>query len=174
MKVIVIPQLIAVLVSAIGAWTDVKTGKIHNRLTLTTIALAFVFHGWISGTYGLKFAGLGLLCTLPLMVFHILGMFGAGDVKLCMALGAWLGAAALPHLLLMIMMAGGFLAIIYLARQKDPLARFKRLFDYFLSIVLSGRITTYQDLGGGLEGTFAFAPAIFLGTLVILLDCLYF
>lgn len=80
---------VALLLAAIGAFTDWRRGEIPNWLTLPPLLLAPVAHGLVDGFMGLtgSLAGM-LLCSLvPLLVFWKNGMAG-GDVKLFAAIGA--------------------------------------------------------------------------------------
>lgn len=89
--------LAAVVISAIGAATDLRSGEIPNWLTLGPLALAPLVHLGVTAARsglreGLEAAGFSVLgavvCALvPYVLFVKGGMFG-GDVKLLAALGA--------------------------------------------------------------------------------------
>jgi len=90
--------LAAVVVTAVAAWTDLRTGEIPNRVTLVPLALAPFVHASIafgaerSGWAALVAAGSSLLgaavCLLiPLALFRV-GAIGGGDTKLFAAVGA--------------------------------------------------------------------------------------
>jgi prepilin peptidase CpaA len=83
--------LISVLV--IAAWTDVRSRRIPNVLTLSALVAALVLAA-IAGDGALlaaaKGAGLGLLVALPLLA---VGGMGGGDAKLLIAVGAFTGPA---------------------------------------------------------------------------------
>jgi prepilin peptidase CpaA len=82
--------LIMVLILALI--TDIRSHKIPNWLTYPTIFLAILLYFDVDGFRGLLFStegfGLGLVLLMP---FHMLGLMGAGDVKLMGAVGAVLG-----------------------------------------------------------------------------------
>jgi prepilin peptidase CpaA len=69
-------------------------------------------HGW-SGV-GKSLAGLGVGAVL-LGLFCLLGGMGMGDVKLCAAIGAWIGPMQLLFALLITSMAGGIMALVWAA-----------------------------------------------------------
>ena len=92
--------VVAVLVSAIAAWTDWRTGNIPNWLTFGTLALAPVAHIAVSFAHHATFSDAlasggysllgGLACGfLPLLLYRR-GGIGGGDVKLFAAIGALL------------------------------------------------------------------------------------
>lgn len=89
------PLVIACAVSFAAAWTDARTGKIPNRLTLPALAVGVALGGVLNGLQGLGTSALGaLLCFLvPYVLFRSSRgtAIGGGDVKLFAALGALLG-----------------------------------------------------------------------------------
>jgi len=75
------------LIAAIAAYIDTRTGKIPNRLTLPAIAVAPLLWLVTSPTHA-AFAILGILiCGLPSYLMFRMGAIGGGDVKLFAALG---------------------------------------------------------------------------------------
>ena len=89
--------LLAVLVSAVAAIRDLRTGLIPNVLTLGTLVFAVgghFLHGWALG--GWQAAGIqaafslagALLCAVAPGVLYWKNGMGGGDLKLFAALGA--------------------------------------------------------------------------------------
>lgn len=89
MTVLLIAHGIVVLLAAIGAVTDWRTGKIPNWLTLPPLVLGPLAWGIVDGLRGAGMSLLGLLaCSLvPYLMFRR-GAIGGGDVKLFAAIGA--------------------------------------------------------------------------------------
>lgn len=104
------------LFTVVTAWTDLKSRKIYNKVTLPMWIADWVyqavFHqtdGLLSGLYGFG-VGFGLFYVL-----WMIGSAGGGDVKLIGALSVWLG----PGLTLKVMLAslifvvmGTFLVVV--------------------------------------------------------------
>ena len=88
-------QGLAILVAAIAAFTDARSGQIPNWLTLPPILLGPLVYGLIGGPWMAAFAVLAaLLCGLVPYVLFRRGAMGGGDVKLFAAIGALAGISA--------------------------------------------------------------------------------
>ncbi|MCB9666538.1 MAG: prepilin peptidase [Myxococcales bacterium] len=87
-----IPQYSLLVVCAVAAFTDWRTGQIPNWLTLPPLVIAPIYFGLTEGAWGLARSLLGILiCSLvPLFLFWRQAM-GGGDVKLLAAIGAMSG-----------------------------------------------------------------------------------
>ncbi|ABO59374.1 prepilin peptidase [Burkholderia vietnamiensis] len=107
-----VPLCVTLLV-IVAASTDLASRRIPNRLVVAGLAGALVaqcaLHGvpagvlaWLAGAA----TGLGLL--LP---FYLLRGMAAGDVKLMLAIGAWVGAQMTFYIVLATFVAGGIGAL---------------------------------------------------------------
>jgi prepilin peptidase CpaA len=102
----------AIVLGAIACWTDLRTRRIPNALTLCAAGAGLAFHCLPGGSGPLTaLAGwlAGVLLFSPL--FLLRGM-GAGDLKLLGAFGAWLGPAMAVWIGLWSAVAGGVLAVV--------------------------------------------------------------
>lgn len=104
----------AVIAALLGAWFDVTSRRIPNRLTypaiLAALLVRFGFFGWrglLEGLLGFLFCG-GIF--LLLFVIHAMG---GGDVKLMAAVGAWVGYHHSLLALIVCALAGGVIALGY-------------------------------------------------------------
>jgi prepilin peptidase CpaA len=103
------PTLVAVLVAA--AW-DVRYRRIPNWVVFPLLVGGIVISTAAQGWHGLEQSALGiLLAAVAVGVFYCLGGMGMGDVKLCAAIGAWIGPAQLGLALVMTGFAGGVMAL---------------------------------------------------------------
>ena len=105
------PILIAVSIATI---TDLIDRRIPNSLVapllLSGVIVSTVTRGWA----GLGQGVLGvLLAVFVLGILYWLGGMGMGDVKLCAAIGAWIGPHQLVFALLMMAFAGGMMALVW-------------------------------------------------------------
>lgn len=120
-----------IALALIAAWTDWRSRRIPNWLTVSGFVLGLVLNTANAGVLGLKAslfgAGLGLLLLLP---FVLLRSLGAGDWKLAGAVGAFVGPGLLLNLLVASVFVVGAMAlvlVIYKARVRETLRNMKRL-----------------------------------------------
>lgn len=101
-----------VAVLAVATFTDLHSRRIPNWLVIPFfgigVAVAIWLHGWHGLGQSLSGAGLGLLLF---GILFFMGGMGAGDVKLCAAIGAWIGPHQLLIALVMTGLAGGLMAL---------------------------------------------------------------
>lgn len=97
---------------AVATITDLRSRRIPNRLVLPFLALGVVSSAIVHGWTGLGHSLLGVLLAVAAMgVFCFLGGMGMGDLKLCAAVGAWIGPSQLLIALVMTGLIGGVMAL---------------------------------------------------------------
>jgi prepilin peptidase CpaA len=109
--------------------TDVRTRRIPNVLVLVILATGFV---WSLMTRpfpeSLLVSAGGLALGFAIwIVFWLVGVIGAGDVKFFAAVGVWLGPAATWRAALIAALAGGLLAAFALLRSRKLSEALRRL-----------------------------------------------
>jgi prepilin peptidase CpaA len=99
---------------AVATFTDVRYRRIPNWLVLPFLLAGVVMSGWFYGWHGIgqSFAGLGLGALIYGVLFWMGGM-GMGDVKLCAAIGAWIGPEQLLFALVVIAIVGGVMVLCW-------------------------------------------------------------
>ncbi len=115
---------------------------------------------------GQSLAGLGLGILIYGFLFWMGGM-GAGDVKLCAAIGAWIGPGQLLIALVIAGMAGGIMVLCWAAFG----GFFKELFTGAGDLVFGWKERGLQRdpdlvLTNPLKRKMPYAPAIAIGTLI--------
>jgi prepilin peptidase CpaA len=155
-------------VLAVATFTDLRSRRIPNWLTIPFLVLGFVVPVWFEGKQGLLMSveGFGLGTLIYGLLFWMGGM-GMGDVKLVAAIGAWIGPHQLFLATLITAMAGGIIVLIWAT------------FGGFLGEL--GQSTGNLVLGFGKRGVrpnpefvlanpkkrkIPYAPAIAIGTLI--------
>lgn len=105
-------------VAAAGAWTDIRSRRLPNVLTVSGLAAALLLRVPMGlGALGEGALGAGLGFGLAL-VFFLMGGLGAGDVKFLAAVGAFLGPGRLWFALLVMALVGGVMAVGVIIRHK--------------------------------------------------------
>jgi prepilin peptidase CpaA len=133
---------LAVAMALIAGWTDWRSRRIPNWLTVPGFVVGVLVNASANGWVGLKIsllgAGLGLLLLLP---FVFLRSLGAGDWKLAGALGAFVGWQALVNILMGSVFVAGVMAlglVIYKRRFKETLRNIGRLLASMLTLHMPG------------------------------------
>jgi prepilin peptidase CpaA len=133
---------LAVALALIAGWTDWRTRRIPNWLTVpgfvVGVAVNVMAYGWAGLKTSLLGAGLGLLVLLP---FVFLRSLGAGDWKLAGALGAFVGWEGMVSLLMGSVFVAGIMAlvlVIYKGRFKETLRNIARLLASMLTLRMLG------------------------------------
>jgi len=151
----------AVLV--VATFTDVRSRRIPNWLVapflLAGIGMAGWLHGWQGVGMSLAGAGLGLLAY---GVLFWMGGMGAGDVKLCAAIGAWIGPWQLLISLVFTGLAGGAMVLMWALFG----GFLKDLFLHTGDLVLRSKERGEVVLSNPLRRKMPYAPAIAVGTLI--------
>jgi prepilin peptidase CpaA len=105
------PTLIAVSIATVS---DLRSRRIPNWLVFPFLLSGLVVSVFTYRWHGLEQSLLGILLAAFLMGFlHWLGGMGMGDVKLCAAIGAWIGPGQLGVALVVMGIAGGVMALAW-------------------------------------------------------------
>ena len=159
-----------IVVLGVATVTDLRSRRIPNWLVFpflaAGLALSFAPASWhgIGIAQSLEGMGLGLL------LFGILAMMGGmgmGDVKLCAAIGAWVGPQQLFFALVVTAVAGGIMAVVWAAMGGFLGDLFSGSADLMLGWRKRGmKINPEQTLANPKARKMPYAPAIAVGTLL--------
>ena len=156
--------LTVVLVTA--TYTDLRSSRIPNVLTFTTMAIGLIAHACLPGSQGVLFSLEGLGTGLGLfLLFYASGGMGAGDVKLMGAIGALVGPYGALLSGLLAILIGGVYALVAMCYQWGVMATGRKLICATISALLPGR-ETIQELR--LPFRLRYGLAIVSGTLLFL------
>jgi prepilin peptidase CpaA len=111
--------MLATIPAVIAGWTDWRSRRIPNWLTVPALFCGIVLNsivlGWTGAKASLLGAGLGLGLLLP---FVLIKSLGGGDWKLVGALGAFLGPPRLIDVLLGTILVAGVMAVVVIVWKK--------------------------------------------------------
>ena len=128
-------------VLCIASWIDFRERRIPNSLLLPSFLLALVLNIVISGSAGLLHSLAGAFMGFVLLIIpHVLGGMGAGDVKLLMVIGSFGGIYFVLYSFLAGAIIGGILALTMLIIDKKSQ---KRLSSIPYGIPLSLGVVVY-------------------------------
>jgi prepilin peptidase CpaA len=149
---------------------DLRSRRIPNWLVfpflVAGIALSFAPASWhgIGIVQSLEGMGLGLLLF---GILALMGGMGMGDVKLCAAIGAWVGPQQLFFALVVTAVAGGIMAVIWAAMGGFLGELFSGSADLMLGWRKRGmKVNPEQTLANPKARKMPYAPAIAVGTLM--------
>jgi prepilin peptidase CpaA len=142
---LVLPALLAIT----AGWTDYRSRRIPNWLTVPGLVLGIATNSWLRGWPGAKDSLLGAALGLALLLpFVLIRSLGAGDWKFVGALGAFLGPQNLLTVLLLGILVNGLMAAIMIVRKKrlrETARNLARMLAAFLTLHLPGPDLTLDN-----------------------------
>jgi prepilin peptidase CpaA len=115
---------------------DVRYRRIPNAFVLAALAGGVAINsifGGLAGLYG-SLAGCALAFALMFML-HVFGAMGAGDVKLFAAVGAVTGAPLVLQTFVIVILTGGLLAVVSIARAGIVMTTLQRVLQIFVGML---------------------------------------
>lgn len=168
------PTLIVV---AVATFTDLRTRRIPNWLVFPFLLAGIVVspfrHDWQGGSHvfgwhglGQSLAGLGLGLLINGIPF-LMGWTGGGDVKLCAAIGAWIGPEQLFWSMFFTAFVGGIIVLVWVIYDGVVKKLYLKARDLFSSTQGGTRLEPVEAIAGPiLRRKMPYAPAIAIGTLL--------
>ncbi|HSR02667.1 MAG TPA: prepilin peptidase [Methylophilaceae bacterium] len=157
------------LMLSVALITDLSSHKIPNKLVLLGLVISFILQvilkEWPGVINWLLGVTLGFIGFLPL---YLLRGMAAGDVKLMMAVGGFLGYPLIIPALIYSIILGGVFAIIYTLFKGRLGLLSRNLYDMTIRLFLKS--ATKVNVGGAIEqhnsaGKMPYALAIAAGVL---------
>jgi prepilin peptidase CpaA len=164
------------IVLCVATFTDLRSRRIPNWLVLPFLLAGVLFSPWRQDWHGSShsfawhglgqsFGGLGLGLLVYGFLFFVGGM-GAGDVKLCAAIGAWIGPAQMIFALVFTAMAGGIIILCW-AAVAFVMGQIKRVCNRFSASKEGEKLSDPEPvIPNLLKRKMPYAPAIAVGTLL--------
>lgn len=159
----------AFALALVGGVHDLLTKKIPNWITFTGAALGLIAQFWLLGLPGLLdgFLGLGLGFALYFPIYAF-GYMGAGDVKLLMAVGAWLGWHGCFQVAAGAVVIGAIFALGEIIYRGRFIAVVKNTFSFLRAIFLPGLVPEKLKVDHGRKFAFGICIAGAVAALIFL------
>ena len=155
-------------VMAAATFTDLRSRRIPNWLVIPFLVAGIVVSTWMHGWHGIgqSLSGFAMGAAIFGLLFCMGGM-GMGDVKLCAAVGAWIGPSQLVIALVMTGLAGGVIALAWAAYRGVLGKMFAGSGELIFGIGRRGlRPHAELVLSNPASHKIPYAPAIAVGTLL--------
>ena len=146
------------LLLVIAVITDMRAGRISNRLICLGIATGFFVQIWESGYWGLILSVLQIF--FPVIVLHALG---AGDIKLFSVIGSIWNLKVLCYCMFFSFVTGAIISLGKLLYQKNLFARLIYFFQYIGRCLGAKSILIYREQSEGNQNIIHFSVAILAG-----------
>ena len=160
----------ALLVPLAGIITyyDVRYRRIPNVFVLATLVCGLVLNTLSGGTSGLLQSLGGLVFAFGLMLLmHIFGAMGAGDVKLFGAIGSVVGLNLVMPTFFVVLLTGGVLAVVSIFRTGTFLMTMQRVLHIFVGLLPGWEMPRFS-VPADRRHTIPYGVAITLGSLISL------
>lgn len=157
-----------ITILAVCVITDLKSRKIYNKVIFPGLLIAFASHLLLGGFQDLLSSLIGFVVGfVVLFIPYLMGGIGAGDVKLLALIGALMGSSFVLYTSIYMALAGGFIALVLLVKEKK-LWSFLKSLPYILCGSRFGVKISVTEEGSLLSSTIPYGVAIAVGAILAL------
>ncbi len=156
-------EVVLYTILVVAVVQDFMYTKISNRLILVGLILSLTFGIILGGVSRIPYILLNIsFPVVVLYLLYLLGVLGAGDIKLFSVIGGFTNFTMLTHCMLAAFFAGGVIALIKMLWNRN--LKFSLLKgQLFLREALKGNVVSYRDTMAEKRNLMHFSLAIFLG-----------
>ena len=158
--------LFPVVIAGTAMIMDFRTAKVDNGWILFSMFVGFVLCIRERGVSGIRFFLMGSGAPLFLAVLFVLGMLGAGDIKLFCALGSVMGFSEILKCICISFMIGACISLAILISDHNFSERIRYFMSYLENTVKNKQILSYGKKDISLPENFHFTVPIFLSVLL--------
>jgi prepilin peptidase CpaA len=153
-------------VAFVVIYFDVRYRRIPNVVVIATLVAGVVVNAAIGSWQGLLVSAEGFaLAFVPMLLMHLFGAMGAGDVKLSGAVGSVLGVGMVPFALIIIVMMGAVLALYSMIRSGRVFTTLHGVLRIFVGIMPGWEMPRFA-MPPDRRHTIPYGVAIMLGSLI--------
>jgi prepilin peptidase CpaA len=161
MKILLLAPLTAVVI-----YFDVRYRRIPNVLVLAALVAGVTLNTSFGGMDGLVQSGYGFgMAFIPMLLMHVFGAMGAGDVKLFGAVGAVLGVSLVPITFVLVALLGGALAVYSMVRAGTVWSTLHGVLRIFVGVLPGWEMPRFV-MAPDRRHTIPYGVAIMVGSLV--------
>lgn len=161
MKLILLAPLAMVVI-----FYDVRYRRIPNIAVIAALVSGLAINTVFGGLQGTVASLYGFgLAFFPMLLMHIFGAMGAGDVKLFGAVGAILGVSLVPVTFILVVMFGGALAVYSMIRSGTVFSTLHGVLRIFIGILPGWEMPRFK-MAPDRSHTIPYGVAIVLGSVI--------
>lgn len=162
----VMKLLVLLPLAAFVTYYDIRYRRIPNMLILAALVAGLAINIGFSGTSGAlsSVEGFGL-AFVPMLLMHLFGAMGAGDVKLFGAIGAVLGVSMVPLAFVVVVMFGAALAVYSMIRSGTVFSTLHGVLRIFVGMLPGWEMPRFA-MPPDRRHTIPYGVAIMLGSLI--------
>ena len=158
--------LLLIPIASAVIYFDVRYRRIPNVIVVSTLVAGVVINSAIGSWGGVLGSAEGFaLAFVPMLLMHLFGAMGAGDVKLSGAVGAVLGVSMVPLALIIIVMMGAVLAIYSMVRSGRVFSTLHGVLRIFVGLIPGWEMPRFA-MPPDRRHTIPYGVAIMLGSLI--------
>ncbi len=144
---------------------DFKSRKISNRLILTGLLLSLAFGILTDGMSQIPYILLNIsFPVITLYLLYLLGVLGAGDIKLFSIIGGFTNLKMLTVCVMASFFAGAVLGVIKMLYNRNLRFSLFRVQQYVKGMLV-GNVSSYRETMAEERNLIRFSPAILIGLL---------
>ena len=151
--------LVLLLILGFAALEDKQEKRVSNRLIVLGISLCFLmaWGGYLGVTFLVVLRNI-LIPVISLYLLFLVGVIGAGDIKLFSLIGGYMGLTFAKNAIVLSFAIGAGWSLIWLLSNHLLFPKMAAVVAYFGDLK-NGKFKTYQS-----DSTFAFSLCIFAAT----------
>jgi prepilin peptidase CpaA len=117
--------------------TDIKSMRIPNWITVSGLLAGLLAQALMNGWDGLLKAGVGAAAGFTiLLILHLIGAVGAGDVKLFAGIGAWTGMLFTLQVVMYSVLFGALIGWLIVLKRLETGRRTRKIFNIISGFIL--------------------------------------